>query len=758
MKKALLLLIVVSSALLSVTSGTHFTVHDRAYYLDPTLVPFVRPGLVLNITGASIAPDGTITANFTSTDPQGLPLDVNGVTTPGTITVSFVAGYIPTGTSNWDALTTRVQQSPITGNSANQPAADSGGTLTASGSGAYTYIFGTKAPAGFDSSQTVRIGAWASRDLTAFNLGTAHDNNVYTFVPNGSAVTNTHDVVATKSCNRCHDPLAAHGGARLIVPLCITCHNPGGNGVDTVDPDTGNSIDFQVMIHKIHMGSQLPSVQAGIPYQIIGFQQMVNDYSTVVFPADIENCQMCHETGAYPRQSTVGIAYSEAGLPPAPLNVDSAGNVTSGSQNADAPANPTYPGTGDTTAGPAGASVIPVSESAFAIPGELDEPPPVNSNWWLTRPSSAACGACHDNVNFQTGQNHPAGPVFDNQCAQCHIPMGVLPFDASILGAHTIAEWTPGVVPGVVFSLINVTGTAGQSPIVTFSVRDYAGNAIDASKLNLLNLVLVAPADEYQNVISESALGAAPTATPGTYTYTFKAVIPNNATGTYAVGIEGYRNYTVLPGTTSAQTVRDVGFNQIYPFSVDGSPVSTHAYEIVQQDCNACHYRISAHGSIRQNVQYCLFCHNPTATDASQRPPNQNPPQGIDFPVLIHRLHTGATAPPGGQMTPFVVYGFGGSPTDFSNVLYPAYLGDCGKCHVNNSDFPPVPAARIDVTNPRDFINPTPPTTAACTACHTTKDVSAHAASMTNSLGESCGICHGIGAAYGVDQVHARTL
>ena len=763
MKKAILLLVLVASALLSGPEPRHFTVHDRAYYLDPKEVAFIRPGLVLKITGAAVAPDGTITAAYTVTDPAGLPLDATGVTTPGPISVSFVAAYIPTGTSNWLTSTTRVQKSTITGNSANQPAADSGGKTTTISIGSYMYTFGTKAPANFNPTQTVRIAAYASRDLTAFNLGTAHDNNVFTFVPNGSPVTNTHDIVATKSCNRCHDPLSAHGGARLIVPLCITCHNPGGDGVQTVDPDTGNSIDFEVMIHKIHMGAQLPSVIAGTPYQIIGFNNAVNDFSNVVFPANIENCQMCHEVSAYPRKSTVGIAYAQAGLPPSPLNVDANNNVIAGSNNSDTPAAPPYPGSADSTAGPAGATVVPVSASAFSIPGGLTEPPPVNSSWWLTRPTAAACGACHDDVNFQTGKNHPGGPQpNDDLCSICHIPQGELPLDASILGAHTIPLWTPGVTPGVVFQLTNVTGgTAGKSPTVTFSIKDYSGNAIAASSMNSLSLVMAGPTSEYQATISESATGAAATSTAGTFTYTFKTPVPANATGTWAIGIEGYRNYTVLPGTTSATTVRDVGYNQLYAFSVDGSPVSTHAFEIVQQNCNACHYRVNAHGTIRQNVQYCLLCHNPTATDASVRPASQNPPQAIDFPVLVHRLHAGSMAPTvsGGQLTPYIVYGFGGSVNDFSDVLFPGYLGDCGKCHVNQSDYPPVPAARINVTNPRAFINPSPPVTAACTACHTSKDASAHAATNTSgSFGEACSVCHGVGAAFSVDQVHARTL
>ena len=49
------------------------------------------------------------------------------------------------------------------------------------------------------------------------------------------------------------------------------------------------------MVHKIHYGEDLPSVQAGGKYQIIGFGQSVNDFSTVVFPADVRNCQVCHD-------------------------------------------------------------------------------------------------------------------------------------------------------------------------------------------------------------------------------------------------------------------------------------------------------------------------------------------------------------------------------------------------------------------------------------------------------------------------------
>ena len=83
---------------------------------------------------------------------------------------------------------------------------------------------------------------------------------------------------------------------------------------------------------------------------------------------------------------------------------------------------------------------------------------------------------------------------------------------------------------------------------------------------------------------------------------------------------------------------------------------------------------------IRNDVQYCILCHNPTATDASQRPADQMPAQSIDFPALIHRIHKGDTLLPGQadqpeQLTPFIVYGFNHSVNNFSDAGIPRQSG-----------------------------------------------------------------------------------
>src|SRR5690348_12310522 len=75
--------LLVAVSLISATRPRPYNVHEKAYFMDAQTVEFVRPGLNITISSASIAANGTITVNYTLTDPSGLPLDSAGVYTPG---------------------------------------------------------------------------------------------------------------------------------------------------------------------------------------------------------------------------------------------------------------------------------------------------------------------------------------------------------------------------------------------------------------------------------------------------------------------------------------------------------------------------------------------------------------------------------------------------------------------------------------------------------------------------------------------------
>jgi OmcA/MtrC family decaheme c-type cytochrome len=695
-----------SLALMNAAKKTEFTPQDKAYYASSALVNFVRPGLTIKIVSASIATDGTIQVDYKISDPKGLPLDLSGVTTPGTMSVSFLAAYIPRGQTEFYSYITRTQTSSITKNSAVQAAADSGGTTAKVADGEYLYTFKTKAAgssgAAWDPTLTHRIGVYGSRNLTEFDLGTNYDDDTYTFVPNGSAVTTVRDIVRTDSCNQCHDQLAFHGGSRRSMELCIMCHT-----AQSTDPDTGNTIDMQVMTHKIHMGSQLPSVIAGKPYQIIGFGNSVSDWSTVVYPSDPRRCETCH-------QSTTGAAQAD---------------------------------------------------------------------YWLKVPTRAACGSCHDDVNFATGANHVNLPqVTDNQCASCHIPQGELEFDASIRGAHTIPAQSV-TRPGLVFNILSVdNGQAGKKPTVTFTMRDNSGAGILLSAMktspNRIGLVLAGPTTDYgftsfgsdvttAGYVSENPVNTGSCSSDGTCTYTFTHAIPATATGTFAIGIEGRRSLTLLPGTTQQTTTQYGATNKVFYFSVDGSTVKPRRTVVAISKCNSCHAALSLHGENRNQIEQCVLCHNSGETDKGNRvnatvaADKAAPPQAIQFAYMIHRIHTGEKMVEDGAS--YTIVGFGGSHNDFSDVRYPVFsnagsVGDtakCTMCHVNSSE-DSFPTGKAAMVNPQGLINPEPVTTAACNGCHVTTPYLAHAVSQTDpKLGESCDVCHSGGADFDAIKEHA---
>ena len=102
----------------------------------------MRPGLVIKISSASVAPDGVISVNYTVTDPQGLPLDRTGVKTPGAISTTFIAAYIPDGQTQYVDYVTRTQTGAVSG-TVTQASGENNGVFTPVGDG-YKYTFRPK--------------------------------------------------------------------------------------------------------------------------------------------------------------------------------------------------------------------------------------------------------------------------------------------------------------------------------------------------------------------------------------------------------------------------------------------------------------------------------------------------------------------------------------------------------------------------------------------------------------------------------------
>jgi OmcA/MtrC family decaheme c-type cytochrome len=633
-------------------------------------------GIKVEVSEVDFDSDGRPVIHLEISDDQGVPLTIEALEGYG-FTLAQIEEDQTTGLTRYQSLLLReVEGQPYrAGGETVQPAmekatqafADSGGTWAATGDATYTYTFTNPISQEVDPSLTTVLGVYAYKDDRLSVV-----NSVFTFVPEGGVPQVMREVVATDDCNACHNPLQAHGGTRLETALCVTCHTD-----QTVDPETGNSLDFKVLVHRIHTGAQLPSVQAGQEYRIVGFRQNVFDFSHGVWPQDTRNCTTCHNTGA-------------------------------------------------------------------------------QSINFKTAPSAAACSSCHDEVNFITGENHPGGMQTDDKCIACHQPDGT-EFDASISGAHTIPVYSTQV-KGVNLEITRVVGAEpGGNAQVNFKVLDNHGQTIEPADMDYLAVTFAGPTSDYTHRQTEVIYRKVPDAPPpsvegignGEFAYTLQAALPDEAAGSYAFGLEGYV-MEVLDGVEGP--VRVSGFNPVFYVSLEGGEAVARRTVVDRELCNACHNDLALHGTMRKNTEYCVLCHNPTATDEERRPEEEMPPTSINFRTLIHRIHRGAEAE-----DPLVVYGFGGNIFDFSNVVFPGKVSDCQTCHLPSTYGLPLPPELqpSTITEGGELVSTTLVTRAVCTSCHDSPEVEGHIELQTTAAGqETCIVCHGLGREFDVTEVH----
>ncbi len=699
--------LVAISLLTAGSAPNRFTRKDAAYYKSPAALVFARPGLGLKVISAGIDSTGTMTATISVVDGKGYPIDPTGTNTLGAVPIACTMAAIPNGTNDFVSYTSFPVTSPTTGASATQVWFDGTGTLAPATGGNYLYTFGVKPPGGFDPTATHRVGCSGSRDLTEFGYKVYHASSTLDFVPAGGTPT-VHEIVNTAACDSCHYNIGFHGGEAVGADMCVLCHVKAAK-----DPTSGNTLFFPTLVHKIHMGENLPSVKNGGAYQIYGYGGAVSDFSTVALPSDPGRCEVCHDAKYGAKQSTYFL---------------------------------TKPGMAS-----CGACHDDVNFSTGA------------NHKGIIQADDSNCATCHI----------PDGDLpFDASIKGAHINPSALIVDelywvpGMIFGNLQVQNGVAGKAPTITFTLKDKAGNAiALSELAKSPGRLAAVMAGPASDYGYTSFGSDQTTGGY---ISETVTSGGSCDGGGNCTYTFKHAIPANATGTYSIGLEGRRALVILPGTVSQQSTQYGAHNLVTYFSVDGSPVTPRRQVVDLAKCNVCHTDLSLHGANRDRIEQCVMCHNPSETDAIVRPQAQDPTdkatpaQSVDFGYMIHHIHGGATVK-AATGTGFVIVGFGGSHNDFSGVLYPVMdsngdtgnIAYCEMCHVNNSE-QNLPIGLNAVKMPQSTVNPMPRTTADCTACHATATALSHATGNTSTLGESCRVCHGPNGDFAVSKVHAQ--
>lgn len=776
-----------------------------------TLPPVVpgppRAGLKAQIVGASITA-GTVVVTFTLTDDSGLPVtpvtsateDADQARVRFTIArinviTSTVEGVTTTFYEYFNYITTRATSGPV---SSDQPAYDSGGTLATvdPATGLYTYTFGKTLPADFPATLTHTIGAQVER---AYEDEALVANPLHDFVPAGGSVTTVIQDTTTAECNACHDPLAAHGGGRREVGLCRLCHTS-----QAIDPQSGNTLDLKVMIHKIHAGRELPTVAdgpLGSRYYWVGFQG-----SVITFAEKVKACRggplagvVCDTdadcgTGGVCSMACAADSPSNAGAT-CTSDADCGGRVcASGSNQGNACA-------ADGDCGPGGKCAATCTVGAtkgVGFPQDIRSCTKCHTQGatatrYRTLPAAAACTSCHDDANpsdapspaGQSGTNHiPSISVGfpDANCRLCHEASGP-EFDINVPGAHTVPERSTQL-PGLNAEILSASGAPGGAVTITFRLTDGTGAAItDLSGFNRVAFALSGPTvPDFGSTTQPGPLltpvavggGASGMLTgpdgSGVFTYVTAGaanLLPGDAVKTWRVGLEARRVETV-GGPIGDTNVQEAPQNAWKDFSVDGSAVQPRRQVVDIGNCQRCHGAFSkgfsVHGNLRNQTGYCVVCHNPSVSDFARRRavPNADPnDQPINLKHLVHKLHTGEEL----EHRPYVVYGFGPSAVDLSEVLYPGDRRDCVGCHAANTYLLPLPAGvhatlLTQVTgspSTENAVGSIPPIQDACLSCHDGDAAQAHAETNTTAMGaEACAVCHGEGAEASVSAVHAR--
>lgn len=372
--------------------------------------------------------------------------------------------------------------------------------------GSWSYTFATPIPASYQKpyndtatfgaldgelagqpllAGTYTIGMWCRWEYTVDGESFADAGQTTADLLFGGATTiERREVVGEANCNQCHTDVQGHDGEIHTVALCVLCHTSGAE--DNSGDHT--SIDFRVMMHKIHDGVHLPSVQGvttnadgsrkydapKVPYVLVDGEGDASDFSDVAFPV-------------WPNLNT-------------PMPRDFGYSALSST-------NKTIEGT-----------LLLGATQCSKCHGDPDGagplPAPAQGDLHRSQPSRRACGSCHDDVvwtlPYVANQLTMDPQTDDSACLGCHAPSGTPGFGMplSTYEAHLHPLVDPTINPGVNFAITDITGGSGpgfnfqegDKPVIEFTVTDDTGADIPLATLDATSTLLVGPTNNYRFV------------------------------------------------------------------------------------------------------------------------------------------------------------------------------------------------------------------------------------------------------------------
>jgi OmcA/MtrC family decaheme c-type cytochrome len=688
--------------------------------------------LIAFITLVNIPEDGRAVVDFQLADGNNTAIIDLGAGDVRFTLAKLQASPLGNLTGSWQSYINRIRDPDPEDGPGTEPRLQAtyerdAGEFTNNGDGTYRYRFElnvTALPADILSqaaSEGLNLEYQPQRThrlVIQFSNSEGWANPVYNWVPETGTTEGlfTMDIAATENCNRCHGPLAFHGSGRREVEYCVTCHNTG-----STDPSTENTVDMKVMIHKIHMGSELPSVQEGGSYVVGG-----RDYSGLNYPQDIRNCENCHAgtaTGAGREDLVLTAQGDNWNEYPTRASCGSCHDLLDFEQHEG---------------------------------GQVDD---------------SDCASCHS-LGGDAGSVEESHRILSQEARET--------IAAEIL---SIANTGPGETPTVSFRVSNPeSGEAYDiinDPIWTDrSSRLRVRFAWDTSDYqNTGN-----QEDNASSVAADAKEDAVPNG-DGSYSINSPIPIPDHnaypgiaATGSGTAVIEGRAVMELEPGE-DPERVSLTNVHQYFSIDEpDGRPTPRREDfdgQVVElEKCLSCHSTLAFHGGSRaDNIESCVTCHNPRNTDLEDRLELETPPvdglkeQVVDMKVMIHGIHASEF-----RQIPLQIADQVFGP---EQVRYPGRLANCSTCHAQDTYMLPLQGGVLgptvdsgdDLQDPRDDIVASPEA-AVCASCHDDKVAKSHMESNGGSFAtsqaaidndevvEQCTICHAPGKAADVAEVH----